>query len=945
MAAAFAQVERRPSADWFATCDPGRPLGSGGGTIQALRDALQAESPQGSWSGWLAQRRRVVVHSGGLSRRLPAYAILGKALMPIPAIRGSRGQSPDQRFVDIQAALADRILEQAPQGMRVLVMTGDATIRLDSGSLRFPDADVVCLGMRTDPETAQKFGAFFVDQAGPGELAFFRQKPPPEESAQLMARYDLLLDTGLWLFSERAIRVLAAKCGWREAALGETQPYELYLTFGLSLGFDPTGPDPDISALKSAVVPVEGSFFHFGTSADLIESVTRMHDRSQLMSSLGFLTISTRKPDQHVQNAAFEGAPPFLPGKAYWVENSTVPGGWKLLGSNVITGVPPNDWSLELAEGVCLEVVPLKGGALAVRPYGFEDAFRGAIGDRGTLWLNRPLGDWLAARGLSLADLCDPPETDLHEAHLFPALSRESLSGAFVQWMLSERPDDRPDLRRTWLEARRLSASELLAEADLEAICAQRRELLSRSLQAMQRNHRNSAFYSLDLDRSAAILSEESPGFQPAPLEDDASLAKQMHDHMFRSALLRQRGDGSWETEEARAFGALREAIVESVPRDADPQLGVERDQIVWGRSALRWDLAGGWTDTPPYCLLHGGRVLNVAVDLNGQPPVQVFARVSESPGILIRSIDLGTEKRYKTFEELDTDLSEKSEFALAQAALGLAGFLPRFSPEKHASLETRLKDFGGGIELSLLAAVPKGSGLGTSSILASTILATLSELCRLNWNREDVIARTLALEQILSTGGGWQDQVGGCLPGVKVVTTEPGLIQNPTCRWLPDHLLGPEFANRTALLYYTGITRVAKSVLHEIVRGMFLNSGPRLETLQKIGENVGPVSDALQRRDWQAFGEGIDRSWVLNQELDSGTNTPPVQAVLDRVSDYLIGAKLLGAGGGGFLFMVAKDEESARRARAELDRQPPSPGARFFEFAVSQTGLSVTKS
>ena len=68
----------------------------------------------------------------------------------------------------------------------------------------------------------------------------------------------------------------------------------------------------------------------------------------------------------------------------------------------------------------------------------------------------------------------------------------------------------------------------------------------------------------------------------------------------------------------------------------------MQEDQIVWARSPVRLDLAGGWTDTPPYCIEHGGKVLNVAVDLNGQPPIQVFARLSDRPELVVRSIDLG---------------------------------------------------------------------------------------------------------------------------------------------------------------------------------------------------------------------------------------------------------------------------------------------------------------
>lgn len=396
----------------------------------------------------------------------------------------------------------------------------------------------------------------------------------------------------------------------------------------------------------------------------------------------------------------------------------------------------------------------------------------------------------------------------------------------------------------------------------------------------------------------------------------------------------------------AREFASLREEIVhetESTP--AAPRRCVLDDQIIWGRSPIRFDLAGGWTDTPPYCLQFGGQVVNIAVDLNGQPPIQVFARVSERPELVIRSIDLGVEERVRTFDELATFDQVGSGFTIAKAALAMAGFLPRFSAKRASSLEKQLRAFGGGIEVSLLAAVPKGSGLGTSSILAATLLGTLSDLCGLNWNEHTLFRRTLALEQLLTTGGGWQDQVGGVLRGLKLIETQPGLTQTPTVRWLPELFFEPPYANHTVLLYYTGLTRVAKAILQEIVQRMFLNAIPTLEILAQIRQHAGVTADTLQRCDWGGFGNAIAASWELNQRLDRGTNTPGVQAILDSVSDYLTGAKLLGAGGGGFLLMVAKDDDAARRIRATLTARPPNPRARFVALQPSRTGFQVTRS
>jgi galactokinase/mevalonate kinase-like predicted kinase len=87
--------------------------------------------------------------------------------------------------------------------------------------------------------------------------------------------------------------------------------------------------------------------------------------------------------------------------------------------------------------------------------------------------------------------------------------------------------------------------------------------------------------------------------------------------------------------------------------REVLPRLSVHSDQIVWGRSPVRIDLAGGWTDTPPYCLYAGGSVVNVAIELNGQPPLQVYVKPSAEYTVTLRSIDLGSVEKVVSWEEL----------------------------------------------------------------------------------------------------------------------------------------------------------------------------------------------------------------------------------------------------------------------------------------------------
>jgi galactokinase/mevalonate kinase-like predicted kinase len=416
---------------------------------------------------------------------------------------------------------------------------------------------------------------------------------------------------------------------------------------------------------------------------------------------------------------------------------------------------------------------------------------------------------------------------------------------------------------------------------------------------------------------------------------------------MRQAVDLRRRRQSGWQAWERKAFERLRDLIVgDAQLAPAHPRVATQEDQIVWARSPVRLDLAGGWTDTPPYCLEYGGKVVNLAAHLNGQPPIQVFARAIPKPEIVLRSIDLGEEVRLQTYADVENFGAPFTPFALARAALAVAGFSPRFHARGgFSSLQRHLRELGGGLEITQLSAVPKGSGLGASSILAATLLAALNDLCGLQWDRNMIAARTLALEQLLTTGGGWQDQAGAIYGGVKLLQTTPGLRQQIQVRWLPEHLFQPDQLNRRILLYYTGITRLAKNILQEIVRQIFLNSPQHLETLAAIGRNAEATFEAIQRCDYLALADCVNRSWQLNQALDSGTNPPPIQRLLARLQKHLAAAKLLGAGGGGFLLMLARDEAAAEAIRRTLTRHPPNPRARFVQLNLSTSGLQVTRS
>jgi fucokinase len=392
------------------------------------------------------------------------------------------------------------------------------------------------------------------------------------------------------------------------------------------------------------------------------------------------------------------------------------------------------------------------------------------------------------------------------------------------------------------------------------------------------------------------------------------------------------------------AFDDLRRRIVTSGrPESCAVRCALRSDEIAWGRAPARLDLAGGWSDTPPYTLENGGTVLNAAVLLNGQPPVQVYGRVTGEPLIRVRSIDLGTHLDISTWDGLLDYNSAVGAFSLVKAALVICGFTPHRGAECNRSLSELLADFGGGLEITTLAAIPKGSGLGTSSIMGAVLLAVINRMLGRTLPHHELFHKVLQLEQELTTGGGWQDQIGGAIGGLKIAATRAGLLPQATIRYVPADTLDPRLNGGLTLLYYTGVTRLAKNILQNVVGRYLDRDRQSMEALGQLGGLAERMAEAMGRKDIQQFGQMIDHAWSLNLQLDPHSTTAEIEDLLARLRPHLHGAKLLGAGGGGFLLLVAKSTADAHRITTLLEGAPPNDRARFFEFQVSDAGLEVS--
>ena len=338
----------------------------------------------------------------------------------------------------------------------------------------------------------------------------------------------------------------------------------------------------------------------------------------------------------------------------------------------------------------------------------------------------------------------------------------------------------------------------------------------------------------------------------------------------------------------------------------------------------VRIDFAGGWSDTPPICFAEGGTVLAAAVKLDGKRPIEVVVCPRRDKFVKIVSLDLGKRSLIKTASELDDRHDPHDWRCLVKNALAVTGF--KFGAE--------------GLDIIISANLPKGSGMGTSSILgAATIAALLGEA------DIDTIGRlTLKLEQEMRTGGGWEDQFAGMAGGIKIMRSKPGQKHDIAIERLHVEKSSKELLERS-LLYFTGQKRMARNVLRRVLAFYEENPHDFAKILIKsVKETAEDSAQALVRGDLECFAECLNEYWRDKKLLDAGSSNERVEEIAAAIKPYASALSLAGAGGGGFMYILAKSAADAKKIRTILSRNPPSKWARFYDFAIDEEGLKVEK-
>lgn len=309
---------------------------------------------------------------------------------------------------------------------------------------------------------------------------------------------------------------------------------------------------------------------------------------------------------------------------------------------------------------------------------------------------------------------------------------------------------------------------------------------------------------------------------------------------------------------------------------------------MIVAQTPLRIGLVGGGTDLPGYYLDHGGRVLNCAIDK------YVYVIVKQR---FDRDIYVNYSKK-----EIVSRV-EDLEHELVREAMHMTGVTS-------------------GVEITTLADIPStGSGLGSSSSVTVGLLHALFAYQGRQLAAEELAERACTIEiDLCGKRIGKQDQYVAALGGIRDIRFGPG--DRVVAEELQLSALERRALQEQLMLFYTGVTRSADAILRE----QDANIGCSLDQLHLLRDLAGTAVHRLNNGDLDALGDALREGWYIKRKLATGVSNDQIDVAIDRAMDAgASGAKVTGAGGGGFLLVICplESQGAVRRSLADMPELP----------------------
>lgn len=307
----------------------------------------------------------------------------------------------------------------------------------------------------------------------------------------------------------------------------------------------------------------------------------------------------------------------------------------------------------------------------------------------------------------------------------------------------------------------------------------------------------------------------------------------------------------------------------------------------------LRINLSGTWTDAMPYCTDNGGEVVNVAVMVDGEKPIHVEIEKLEEK--IIEFVSDGKKEIFSLSDKSKED--DLSEFNLHRAVLETVGIDEKTFLENGFRLSTEVEG------------IDKGSGLGISSILLAGCFSVFSEMFNLNYDKKTILRMVFVAEQIMKTGGGWQDQAGGIFPGVKITSSTAGIAQELTVKQIELSEIFNRFFSEKIVLVPTGQRHFGRFIVGDVADRYLEKNKEALSAYEKIKELNSFVCESFREDNFDLFRKCINEHFGLLKKISPKVANDKIEKLTeDLLGSVADAVSICGAGGGGYLLVVMKE-------------------------------------
>jgi len=213
-------------------------------------------------------------------------------------------------------------------------------------------------------------------------------------------------------------------------------------------------------------------------------------------------------------------------------------------------------------------------------------------------------------------------------------------------------------------------------------------------------------------------------------------------------------------------------------------------------------------------------------------------------------------------------------------------------------------------IRIEINNSIPKGSGLGGSSLLIAGLLVTILAYYQGKQNvledLDQIVNDVLLVEQMMGSGGGWQDQIGGIFKGIKIIRTYP----DKPCKFEIKYLNEIKELNDRSLIIDTKISRRAFFILNSIRQKHIEKDKQTIKVLRNIKNNAIVGFKFLEESNISDMAKLMDESWQMVNSIETNSSIEMIDKIRQMCSKDISGLKIGGAGGGGFILVIFKDFE-----------------------------------